>query len=1267
MTVHGVHYSNTAGLESIDGSKYGTNHKGAEHKRLSEDATDKRFKPLWNRVYFYPTDAAIAEKGESMVGRAEKYEQTLGNIYDGRADHLDLMAKAQKQSQQKWTNIANEFELLVTKSGFDGYRNDDMVVVLGVKDGVPIKKAMRKRTDATKAAYEARIDELFAGGKAQSGTVVLDSTDVLAMLGHGEEPLILNEAHLIEGMPRGKNFHPEMTAALWKRVPDWIDNPVVVYKSRDQKHPNRLTMIGPELIDGSPVVIALDPKASATGYSGSKSIQLLVTVFAKNSGGSPPYAAMVREDLIQYIDTKNAPDFWRRGGYQFPSQAALSPGRRKILTEKNMGGYRKSLAMRKRSGASNAFTGYTIPTERFTQAVASVHGSAIREYIEGIKATGRKFRRVFQDDLYPLKTVEDHIKKIGNYDDGLTNTYQRAELYYGRAGNRIEEFKRTHVKPLMHALAKSDVTIEELEQYLYARFAPVRNKKIFEQNLDRANAADFIDGKSGMTNQEANDILEAFDAAGKTNELATLADMVYAMNAFRIDLSEAAGLLTKEQADEWRNEATYVPLKGFADGRDIGFDVGGATGKGFSVSRAESKRAKGRDSRAADLIENVIAQAEQTIIRAEKNSVAQSFIMLVLANPNEALWKIERRKVRLIRDPATGELVETSEGNPVIVSQSPTDHSPNVFIAKVDGKEVAISLRGEGGEQLATAMKNMGAANLGTFLQFMRGIGRWLSMTRTTLNPEFVVANFARDIQTAMANLSAEEGVKLARATANPKTLRSAMAAIWRWEREKPGNSEMDRWYEEFRRNGAKTDYANQRSLEEIQADLREMISAERGDAGTIIRTKAGLKKLMGTIEAANAAVENATRLSAYVAARKAGADEKTAASLAKNLTVNFNRRGTAGPVLNSLYLFANASIQGNARFVKFVAKNPKAAMLGFALPTFLLGFTMSMVNSISGGDDDDGEDRWGKVKDWERDRNLIMMVGETKLKVPLPYTYNLPYIIGSRMADIARGDAKVSTAMAAIGLNLINSFNPLGDVSSAANVLAPTVLDPFVDLERNLNFFGSPIRPENTFEPFPLPDSQKSWETTPAAYKAMAEVLNSATGGDEVRSGAIDVSPTTFQYWVDFWGGGTAGFLDRAWGLIEKPAFQDKALTANDVPFVRAVVGTSSDRQVSSDYYAFKEDAAARSERLELDQAQGLVATATGEARRSYGLTAALAANAKSAEGRLRRLRKQRKLAKEQGNEALVKQIEEEMQRAQALFNKTYVGIMGQLGEPVR
>ncbi|MDO4770014.1 MAG: hypothetical protein Q4A11_06580, partial [Brachymonas sp.] len=197
------------------------------------------------------------------------------------------------------------------------------------------------RSASTQQAYEQRIDELFAGEKAQAGTRVLDRSDLMGMLGYPDVPLILNEAHLRDGL----THHPEMTAAAWKKVPQWLDNPALAYGSLDPKHPNRVVVIAPEKLAGYPVVMAVEPNPQPTGGRSGPTgkEQLLVTVFAKTSGGIPVARAM-QENKLLYVDKTKAPEIDGGGGGQFPTRAYQNQGRAKILTEKNLAGWRRENA-----------------------------------------------------------------------------------------------------------------------------------------------------------------------------------------------------------------------------------------------------------------------------------------------------------------------------------------------------------------------------------------------------------------------------------------------------------------------------------------------------------------------------------------------------------------------------------------------------------------------------------------------------------------------------------------------------------------------------------------------------------------------------------------------------------------------------------------------------------------------------------------------------------------------------------------------------------
>lgn len=195
------------------------------------------------------------------------------------------------------------------------------------------------RSPGTREQYDARIDDLFAGAKAKAGTRILDSSDVMGLLGYPKVPLMLNESHLRDGLTN----HPEMTAAAWKKVPEWIENPAAVYT--DPRHPGRLMVIAPQALAGYPVVMSIEPNpnpASSAPRSATATESLLVTAYAKTTGKLPYPLGLSATGNLLYVDMKNAPEVWRRGGGQFPKQAAQLRGRGKILTEKNLAGYRKA-------------------------------------------------------------------------------------------------------------------------------------------------------------------------------------------------------------------------------------------------------------------------------------------------------------------------------------------------------------------------------------------------------------------------------------------------------------------------------------------------------------------------------------------------------------------------------------------------------------------------------------------------------------------------------------------------------------------------------------------------------------------------------------------------------------------------------------------------------------------------------------------------------------------------------------------------------------
>lgn len=128
------------------------------------------------------------------------------------------------------------------------------------------------------------------------------TSDVLLSLGVPDADINLRSGKLLKIQKK----HPAMTDAVIKQIPDIVENPVVVMKSRTV--PNRLTLFG-EVMDanGAPVLAIIDTSMKANTEAGSVDID----VIRLNSAYGKDTAAQdfINRSEILYVD-KNRADDW---------------------------------------------------------------------------------------------------------------------------------------------------------------------------------------------------------------------------------------------------------------------------------------------------------------------------------------------------------------------------------------------------------------------------------------------------------------------------------------------------------------------------------------------------------------------------------------------------------------------------------------------------------------------------------------------------------------------------------------------------------------------------------------------------------------------------------------------------------------------------------------------------------------------------------------------------------------------------------------------
>ena len=315
-------------------------------------------------------------------------------------------------------------------------------------------------------------------------------------------------------------------------------------------------------------------------------------------------------------------------------------------------------------------------------------------------------------------------------------------------------------------------------------------------------------------------------------------------------------------------------------------------------------------------------------------------------------------------------------------------------------------------------------------------------------------------------------------------------------------------------------------------------------------------------------------------------------------------------------------------------------------------GFLSGILNAMAGGDDD--EDYFNKIDPYVLERNAIFMRPGTDgkyVKIPLPWGYNLFWNIGVEFSKMfTKNNYDATDGAMHLASTFANAFNPIAS-GTLLQTLSPTIADPFAMVAENKNWFGGDLMPaENKFSRVPTPDSQRYWKTAGPASKWVSATLNDLTGGNKVRSGAIDVSPETLDLVVDTLGGSAFRVFRDAFTLPYK-AMQEEEISTYEVPFLRRLSGEQSEWSDSRDYYKNVEDVlTARNE------AKAYVGTPYYQSlRKKASVELSLVAYAEKTENSIRKLKRIKNNAEAKGNKQAVKNLEARIRAVQKQFNRVY------------
>lgn len=628
-----------------------------------------------------------------------------------------------------------------------------------------------------------------------------------------------------------------------------------------------------------------------------------------------------------------------------------------------------------------------------------------------------------------------------------------------------------------------------------------------------------------------------------------------------------AGLLSKAGFDEINSMYEYyIPLRGFdATTSDEVYSYLTHEKSGFS---SPLKKAEGRKSIADDPIATIANMADCAIVQGNRNMMKQKFLKFAMNHPSDAvsinkMW-LRYDDVQDQWEAVTANIDENDSADDVLakteafeeqmrqLAESDPDHYkrgkdaaniPYIALGKnLNEHQVHVKMGGEdyiltinGNPRVAQALNGLtnpdseNPGGIGELIKAGEYINRQMSAFYTTRNPEFVLSNFLRDALYANSTMWVRETPNYA-IKFNKNFLKCNPAMLYKLlQKHNSGtldmNNEMERAFHQFMMNGGETGYTVVKDIEKQKKLIKKYVRMK--DAS--IPVEAAWKLLGDKLDDINRSVENCARFAAYLTSRQMGRSVERSVWDAKEVSVNFNKKGAGAKFLNktgqgkwyslgnqgarisgigrTFYVFWNAAVQGTTNFAS-LHKHHTAKALAMDAGLFLLG---AMLAGIGGGDDDD----YWNLPSYVRRSNICFKIPGTKsfCSIPLGIEQRAIYGLGELFSSLASGKERMSGKEIAKEIaGSLSSMMPL-DMMEDGSSFMPSYIKPYTEAYiSNKDWKGMPIYRKTPYNEED-PEWTKASKRTNQLVVDFSKWCNEVTGGDDVKRGWANWNPSKLEH----------------------------------------------------------------------------------------------------------------------------------------------------------
>lgn len=886
-----------------------------------------------------------------------------------------------------------------------------------------------------------------------------------------------------------------------------------------------------------------------------------------------------------------------------------------------------------------------------------------RDAYERMVSSGTyQFREAVQDSMLGLRKLYEAIlgKKDFRIEDvaGYENAYLAENRMSSVNAAEQHEYYNEYMRPLLEAIGKitgnSNGAREALTDYMMAKHGLERNLVFAERDAREAEAggSDYADayakcrerdysGLTALTGEDdvataeakAQQIVDDFEAA---YDVTDLWDCTREATQATLEKIYKSGLLNRERYESIRDMFQYyIPLQGW-DETTSDEVYGYLTSKNGPLTGSPIKHATGRKSKADDPISTIAMMADTAIRHGNRNLMKQRFLNFVLNNPSDLvsvndLWlqydattdewvpvfadleaddsaadverKVEAFEQRMEKlaetDPDKYKRGRDAQNIPYKVIKG--NFREHQVLVKRDGRTYVLTINGNPrAAQALNGLTNPDVEQGGAVRNTLKAgeyVNRQLSAFYTTRNPDFVVSNFLRDMLYSNCMTWVKESPRYALGfhknfgKVNPAKMRQLLG---KWENGTLDMSDKtEQMFYQFMRNGGETGYTSVRDIDEHKKAVVDELK-KQGSLSRRAWSALGMQ-----FDLLNRSVENCARFAAFMTSRKMGRTIDRSIYDAKEVSVNFNKKGSGGKMVNAtgqttlgkigsymgsggrlLFVFWNAGVQGMTNFGRAGRRHPAKAIAG-ASTMFMLGYIIPQLAAMLGGGDGDDDDKsaYYNLPEYVRRSNICFRAGEQWVTIPLPIEFRAIYGLGELASGVISNNEHYEDNELAFQIaSQVSQMLPLDMLEGGGGIMSfiPSIAKPFTEAYiMNKGWTGLPIYKDTPFNKND-PEWTKAYKSADKTLVGVSKWLNEATGGDDFKKGAIDINPAKIEYMLSGYFGGyfsTANKLKK----MGETAIGDREFDWRNMLIANRIVKTGDERteyrKLQNEYFKYLDE----------------------------------------------------------------------------------------------